>query len=50
MALLLRGIVLTDPLVLAAPPLVLAAAAFVACYVRAWRAARVDSVTELREK
>jgi putative ABC transport system permease protein len=47
---LVRGIVLADPLALIAPPLVLGAAAFLACYVPAWRAARVNPVKTLREE
>ena len=47
---LVRGVSLADPLALIAPPLVLGAAAYIACYVPAWRAARVDPVTALREE
>jgi ABC-type antimicrobial peptide transport system permease subunit len=46
----LRGVSLADPLALIGPPLVLGAAAFIACYVPAWRASRVDPVKALREE
>src|SRR6185312_8254531 len=47
---LLHGVVLADPWALLAPPLILGSAAFVACFVPAWRAARVNPVTALREE
>src|SRR5262249_53447839 len=46
----LRGVSLADPIALIGPPLVLGAAACIACYVPAWTAARVDPVKALREE
>jgi ABC-type antimicrobial peptide transport system permease subunit len=46
----LAGVSASDPLAFAAAPLVLAAAAYLACHVPARRAARLDPLETLREE
>src|SRR5262249_52080776 len=46
----LHGLDIADPVAFVVTPCVLAAAAYAACYVPAWRAARLDPLVALREE